>query len=191
MANVVENLGWVDGVYQIETTDPVEGGPDGIANLQIKQLASRTKYLYDLVNAVLAPFMGNDGYESTTKGKGWVLFNDIVTNIPLGWAEVVEMRGKSAFGGGGAAPLNTVGNTGGNAKITLTTSNIPPLTVTIPRSEADTGEVGATKVLVNNSQDAGTFTLEAKNNNVGGVASEVDILNPYRVVTYIKWVGLP
>ncbi|WP_409520025.1 phage tail protein [Pantoea sp.] len=36
---------WEEGVYQIEVSDPVLGGPDGISNRQAKQLASRTMYL--------------------------------------------------------------------------------------------------------------------------------------------------
>jgi len=47
MATLPESLGFVDGIYQLETTDPVEGGPEGIANQQGKQLASRTKWLKD------------------------------------------------------------------------------------------------------------------------------------------------
>lgn len=46
MANVTENgSAWEAGVYQIETTDPVLGGANGIANVQAKQLANRTAYL--------------------------------------------------------------------------------------------------------------------------------------------------
>lgn len=45
MANLQETDVWVDGIYQLETTDPVMGGPDGIDNVQAKQLGSRTKYL--------------------------------------------------------------------------------------------------------------------------------------------------
>lgn len=45
MANVTESSIWESGVYQIETTDPVLGGANGIANVQAKQLANRTKYL--------------------------------------------------------------------------------------------------------------------------------------------------
>lgn len=33
------------GVYQLEMTDPVQGGPNGIDNLQAKQLANRTNWL--------------------------------------------------------------------------------------------------------------------------------------------------
>ncbi|MDK9422156.1 phage tail protein [Pectobacterium carotovorum] len=45
MANLSENPQWVDGIYQIETSDPVAGGPDGVSNRQAKELASRTRYL--------------------------------------------------------------------------------------------------------------------------------------------------
>lgn len=45
MANLPETPQWEDGVYQIEVSDPVLGGPDGISNRQAKQLASRTTYL--------------------------------------------------------------------------------------------------------------------------------------------------
>ena len=45
MTNLLEIERWEDGVYQLETSDPVVGGPDGIDNLQAKQLANRTRYL--------------------------------------------------------------------------------------------------------------------------------------------------
>ncbi|HFG0945694.1 TPA: phage tail protein [Salmonella enterica] len=45
MANLSETPQWEEGIYQIEVSDPVLGGPDGISNRQGKQLASRTLYL--------------------------------------------------------------------------------------------------------------------------------------------------
>jgi len=45
MANLQESSTWEDGIYQLETTDPVVGGPNGVSNTQAKQLANRTKYL--------------------------------------------------------------------------------------------------------------------------------------------------
>lgn len=45
MANLEEKAEWAIGVYQLETTDPVMGGPNGIDNLQAKQLSNRTQYL--------------------------------------------------------------------------------------------------------------------------------------------------
>jgi hypothetical protein len=52
MANVTETSTWETGVYQLETTDPVEGGALGISNTQAKQLGNRTKWLYDAITTI-------------------------------------------------------------------------------------------------------------------------------------------
>lgn len=52
MANLTEIAQWDAGIYRIETTDPVLGGENGIANAGIKQLANRTSYLKALVDAI-------------------------------------------------------------------------------------------------------------------------------------------
>lgn len=45
MANLVLTPEWVEGIYQLETSDPVMGGPDGIDNRQAIQLGKRTEFL--------------------------------------------------------------------------------------------------------------------------------------------------
>lgn len=45
MADIEEESNWNDGVYQLETTDPVQGGPTGIDNIPHKALANRTLWL--------------------------------------------------------------------------------------------------------------------------------------------------
>jgi hypothetical protein len=45
MADLPESNEWTGGIYQLETSDPVLGGPEGIDNLQAKQLANRTIWL--------------------------------------------------------------------------------------------------------------------------------------------------
>ena len=45
MAYLPEENTYEEGIYQLELTDKVMGGADGISNLQGKQLANRTKYL--------------------------------------------------------------------------------------------------------------------------------------------------
>lgn len=54
MADLPESNEWTPGIYQFETSDPVLGGPEGIDNLQGKQLASRTKWLKDQVEKVIS-----------------------------------------------------------------------------------------------------------------------------------------
>lgn len=45
MAKLQENDGFVEDIYQLETDDPVLGGPNGVDNLQAKQLGGRTLWL--------------------------------------------------------------------------------------------------------------------------------------------------
>lgn len=52
MANLKETAQWEPGIYQIEQTDPVVGGADGISNVQARQLGNRTAYLKEQVEAM-------------------------------------------------------------------------------------------------------------------------------------------
>ena len=77
MANVTETSTWEGGIYQIETTDPVLGGPNGIANVQAKQLANRTKFLKERADQVDAAKGGRanlkerlDAIEAATEALG-------------------------------------------------------------------------------------------------------------------------
>lgn len=47
MTDLVESADWTPGIRQFETSDPVEGGPDGIDNVPLRQLANRTRFLKD------------------------------------------------------------------------------------------------------------------------------------------------
>jgi hypothetical protein len=52
MANLPETPAWEDGVYQLEPTDLVMGGPGGITNLQATQLGNHTAYLKQQLDAL-------------------------------------------------------------------------------------------------------------------------------------------
>lgn len=54
MAFLNETTAWELGIYQLETTDPVQGGADGIDNLQAKQLGNRTQFLKQFANEVIS-----------------------------------------------------------------------------------------------------------------------------------------
>ncbi|MFL1515318.1 glycine-rich domain-containing protein [Pseudomonas prosekii] len=45
MADLPQSSDWTQGVYQLETSDPVLGGPEGVSNLQARQLGNRTSWL--------------------------------------------------------------------------------------------------------------------------------------------------
>lgn len=52
MANLPETPQFDEGIYQIETVDPVVGGPNGISNESARGLANRTRYLKNQVDAL-------------------------------------------------------------------------------------------------------------------------------------------
>lgn len=54
MANLSETATWDTGVYQLETTDPVLGGPTGISNTPLRNLANRTLWLKELAETTAA-----------------------------------------------------------------------------------------------------------------------------------------
>lgn len=59
MADLPETSEFSEGVTQIETNEPVVGGPTGIANRALIQLGSRTLWLRDQINALLQ-LLGDD-----------------------------------------------------------------------------------------------------------------------------------
>lgn len=66
MANLPETQQWEDGIYQIEVSDPVLGGPDGITNRPLKQLASRTAYLKQQVEKVVQTWLNTSRQQTHT-----------------------------------------------------------------------------------------------------------------------------
>lgn len=54
MTGLVETPVWEPEIYQWETDDPVEGGPDGIDNVPTRQLANRSQYLKQEVESAQA-----------------------------------------------------------------------------------------------------------------------------------------
>ena len=54
MANLNETATWEPGIFQIETTTPALGGPEGPVNTAPRQLANRTRYLKQQREALVA-----------------------------------------------------------------------------------------------------------------------------------------
>lgn len=95
MSNLTEVSQWEAGIYQIETTDPVLGGPTGISNTQPKQLANRTLYLLDRLRDSGMNYAADTGAT-----------NAFVANVPAAptaWVDGAEYRFKAASTNTGAA----------------------------------------------------------------------------------------
>lgn len=60
MANLTEASAWEPNIYRIETTDPILGGENGIANVQAKQLSNRTQHLKERIVAAESNLDGLD-----------------------------------------------------------------------------------------------------------------------------------
>ncbi|EKA7110219.1 tail fiber protein [Salmonella enterica] len=85
MGKLTELEQWEDDVYQIETSDPVLGGPDGISNRPQKQLANRTLWLkkqLECANNALAEHEKSRNHpDATLTDKGFVRLYSGVTSM--------------------------------------------------------------------------------------------------------------
>ena len=75
MANLNEMSRWEAGIYQWETSDPVQGGPNGIDNRPTRELANRTRWLYDELDRVRARMDDPNFYKSITVSDSKALFD--------------------------------------------------------------------------------------------------------------------
>lgn len=178
MANVPETSVFTPGVYLIETTDPVEGGSDGISNRQAIALANRTLYLKNLFESVMAPIL---------TGNCIMIWNRPAAEIPPGW-EAVEGDFEGRFPVGRSttdAQFGSTTNSGGSKTASLIAANNGPHSHTYNGSEADQGDLGQLVVTAAIQPTGSTVTSSSS-----GTGQPFSIMNPYKVVEFIRWVGL-
>jgi hypothetical protein len=114
MANQPENPIWEVGVYQFETTDPIEGGVGGIDNLPLLQLANRTSWLkanvwrtgdikeVDCSNAYIVANFDSTGLGMNER-LGWAICNgqngtkDRNGRVGVAWGDIYPTMG-ATFG---------------------------------------------------------------------------------------------
>lgn len=68
MANLPETNTFPAGIYQIELTDPVVGGVDGVSNAQARQLANRTRWLKNVADEVIEARGGGNSLSDRLAG---------------------------------------------------------------------------------------------------------------------------
>lgn len=85
MGKLTELEQWDEDIYQIETSDPVLGGPEGVSNRPQKQLANRTqwlkKQLEDANNALAEHEKSRNHPDATLTAKGFVRLYSGVTGM--------------------------------------------------------------------------------------------------------------
>jgi microcystin-dependent protein len=164
MTDLIETGGWVDGVYQIEMTDPVVGGPPdvdngaGIANVQAQQLAQRTAFL----KAVIDELGDASGFDVSLDVNLNVDGALLVTRAAIRAAIAAAVNGLSpnnspSFTNGISIGANHVGD-GGNDYGVIVTAWEPALTF-IDRSD------GAGSTMIRSHADGSLWFMSDRLND--------------------------
>lgn len=112
MANLPEQAIFEDGIYQLETDDPVVGGANGVSNAQAKQLANRTTWLKQEADEVINARGGKVDLDTR--------FDDIESALGLAGAGLAAPIRAQQSGGavlGGRNKLNFI--PGANVVVTV------------------------------------------------------------------------
>ena len=107
MANLTETNRWEAGIYQLETSDPVMGGPNGIDNRAPRELANRTLWL----KTELAKAVDQIGANKTEAAQAYALKTGQIT------------AGAGLTGGGTLAANRTI-SLGQPADLTETSESV-------------------------------------------------------------------
>jgi hypothetical protein len=119
-----------------------------------------------------------------TPGGGMVLWNKPANQIPIGWAEVVDWRGKLPVG---LLPddvdFSPVGKTGGSRTHTLTQAQLPNVSLQFRTGLEKVGDGNRNGL---SRQGGSEFVQDIP---LGGNNEAFNILSPYRVVVFIEFIG--
>jgi hypothetical protein len=192
MTDLTETSTFTAGVVQLETTDPVLGGPGGKANEQAQSLVNRTKYLKDQLDGAVADIAALESDVADLEaavGGSEEYFEDFVLTLGS-WTNTgaftiernlftlparhrivsVHQHITAAWARGAANGVSlyvTVGITGSNSKFFGTSYNLSPTTV----------DVGVTSTSWDRAAEHATNTTQITASLVGGS------FNPHSFVT--------
>ncbi|MEO6176766.1 MAG: hypothetical protein ABIP27_16565 [Flavobacterium circumlabens] len=122
-------------------------------------------------------------------GGGMVLWNKPAIEIPDGWQEVEYWRGRMPVGFHPDQPeFNLLGKMEGARRKTLSEAELPVISPINGTGFKKGGVGGGTTGLTVNDYDSGDFAAGELIEPFGGGES-FSILNPYRVVLFIEYIG--
>ncbi len=117
-------------------------------------------------------------------GGGMVLWNKPAAQIPTGWAEVVNWRGRMPVGWNpNDGDFDTVGKTGGQKTKQLSIAEMPS------HRHGVIEYAGKTGTNVNRHINSDTNGASYSDTDYEGGNQPFNIMNPYRVVLFIEYVG--
>ena len=123
-----------------------------------------------------------------TAGGGMVEWRKPAIDIPDGWHEVVDWRGRLAIGvDPNQVEFATVGHPGGSKVHTLTIAQLPEVKPKGAAGFKKGGQLGGGIGVTRNDSDGGTFGENELVAPFGGGESH-PIMNPYRTVYFIEYI---
>ena len=160
MANLPEESRYDDGVYQLELTDPVVGGPNGVSNAPLRNRATRTRWLKDQIAEMLQALQGKAPMGHVgTGGDAHLMATRSVAGF-MSPADKVKLDGV-ATGAQANAVASVAGKTGAVALVVGDVSGAAP-----KASPSDT-EAASKQAVVNyaapkfSPRFSGTISIEA------------------------------
>lgn len=117
-------------------------------------------------------------------GGGMVLWNKPAAQIPVGWQEVVDWRGRMPVGfDDSQVEFNAIGKTGGAKNKTLSIAELPRHRFSIGGDYNENNENGPYAIAGGDNNNRTAYT------NYLGNDQSFSILNPYRTVLFIEFIG--
>jgi len=180
MANLPEQPVYEEGIYQLETTDPVQGGPDGVSNLPLKQLANRTAYLKETVDAIgdaigdFAP-INSPEFTGTPKAPTPQLGNSSTAIATTAFVQAAA-RGVLTKSVAGGSNVTLSAAEAGNAILILTGLLEDDIDIILPNTgrwlivNATSGEYGLT---VRTAAGSGVTVAQGKSRDVYGDGTDI------------------
>lgn len=178
MANLTETPTFDANVYQIETIDPVQGGPTGISNSQAKTLGNRTQYLKkhvdDLESGVTIPPtvapLASPGFTGAPTAPTQAL-GDASTKIANTMFVQATVGGRLAKNVAGGTNVTLTAPEAGNAILELSgvlTANIAVIVPTAPTRAwlVKNATSGAFTVTIKTAAGAGVTVAQGKTRSV-------------------------
>lgn len=117
-------------------------------------------------------------------GGGMILWNKPAIDIPDGWHEVVNWRGRMPVGWNpDDASFDTVSEVGGSKTASISV----PLTGYVP-DENTSGGTSGTLIVSTGTTEAGENLESIKKAGTAPTGASTNIMNPYRIVIFIEYI---
>lgn len=162
---------WSDFVY-LETLKQLQIKiNNGVTQQQFNSLVAEV----ELLKLKTAPIING--------GIVWA-WNKPENEIPAGWKECIDFRGKTILGRDpNDAPFSILGNTGGSKTKVITKQNLPNLSTSFDIAHPYSGSF-----LIGGGFDGGPnlWRGQTVNINPGGTSQPFDVMNPFRIVNFIE-----